>query len=471
MHRLPDVNGSCCLGLPGMPASGHTQRGVTGYLPGLRQDVHMLVSLLRRRGSVNPTGKWHRLAHAWTQTAGPEVQLSGVNRGDPSFTVPANATDGTTLEFRLTVTDQVGQSDTDTVVVTVDSTPEPTPPTACAGPDLEAQPGEEVTLLGDCSINPHGKRWRMAHLWTQPAGQNISLSDATIAKPTFTMLTDAAPGTTYTFTLTVTDQDGESDSDDMTVTVPGDTGDSQTVDPPPNGAPVFDDGIALTRSIPENSAAGTNVGDAVTATDPDDDTITYSLSGTDAASFGIDSETGQITTIEGVTYDFEAKVSYSLSVDARDSNGGAASIPITVKLTDVDETPPKPEATTVTACFTTMGTLSSAAEYAGTWDDADCKAHHQDGRARYFHFTLSEPKSVSISLSSGALYVSKDTPKNGWGTVPGPGYEHRKSVRRANGKLVHDGGSSATLTLATGTTYTVEVAGSGGTFTLSIAPQ
>ena len=47
----------------------------------------------------------------------------------------------------------------------------------------------------------------------------------------------------------------------------------------------------------ENSAAGTNVGTAVPATDPDEgDTITYSLSGTDAASFEIGGSTGQIAT-------------------------------------------------------------------------------------------------------------------------------------------------------------------------------
>lgn len=125
----------------------------------------------------------------------------------------------------------------------------------------------------------------------------------------------------------------------------------------------------------------------------------------------------------------------------------------------------------MTACFTNLGTLSAAANYAGAWEDANCNAHHQDGRARYFHFTLSEPKSISISLSSGALYVSRDTPKNGWGSVPGPGYEHRKSVRRDNGKLLHGGSNTVTLTLAAGTTYTAEAAGTSGDFTLNIDPQ
>ena len=138
---------------------------------------------LQGRCSTNPYGPWNHLAHSWTQLSGPTVTLNGVNQGDPSFIIPADAADGTTLEFQLQVLDQEGQTDTDTVVVTVDSTPETTPPTACAGPDLEALPGAAVTLEGTCSTNPHGTWWRMAHLWTQPEGQNMVLSDATRAPP------------------------------------------------------------------------------------------------------------------------------------------------------------------------------------------------------------------------------------------------------------------------------------------------
>lgn len=78
---------------------------------------------------------------------------------------------------------------------------------------------------------------------------------------------------------------------------------------------------------------------------------------------------------------------------------------------------------------------------------------------------------MSISLSVGALYVSKSTPKNGRGTEPSGGYEHRRNVRRDNGKLVHDGSNTATLNLVSGETYTVEAAGDSGDFTISIAPQ
>ena len=64
----------------------------------------------------------------------------------------------------------------------------------------------------------------------------------------------------------------------------------------------------LSREIAENSASGTAVGDAVTATDPDTgDTLAYTLSGTDAASFNIDSGTGQISVGTGTVLDYEAE--------------------------------------------------------------------------------------------------------------------------------------------------------------------
>ena len=83
-------------------------------------------------------------------------------------------------------------------------------------------------------------------------------------------------------------------------------------------------GPTASRSVAENSAAGTNVGAAVTATDPEGDTLTYSMSGTDASSFNISSTTGQITVASGTSLDYETKNRYSVTVsvtDGKDSGG------------------------------------------------------------------------------------------------------------------------------------------------------
>ncbi len=107
---------------------------------------------------------------------------------------------------------------------------------------------------------------------------------------------------------------------------------------PANNAPVFAAGSNTTRTIAENTASGRNIGTAIAATDADSgDTLTYSLSGTDAAAFSIVSASGQLQTKNAL--DYETKTSYSVRVSVSDSNGGSASIEVAINVTDVNETP------------------------------------------------------------------------------------------------------------------------------------
>ena len=102
------------------------------------------------------------------------------------------------------------------------------------------------------------------------------------------------------------------------------------------------DGTATIREVPENSPVGAAAGDPVAA----NDMPTYSLEGTDAGSFDIDTATGQITTRSGVTYDHETKSSYSVTVKAEDGNGATDTIAVTIKVADVNEPPIFADSTT-----------------------------------------------------------------------------------------------------------------------------
>ena len=108
-------------------------------------------------------------------------------------------------------------------------------------------------------------------------------------------------------------------------------------------------------SIAENTAANTNVGTPVTATDADSDTLEYSLSRDD--SFTIDSGTGQIKTRAGVSYDYEAQDAYMVEVQADDGNGGTDSIEVRIEITNVDEPPLEPDAPAVVADSSNTTTL------------------------------------------------------------------------------------------------------------------
>ena len=90
-----------------------------------------------------------------------------------------------------------------------------------------------------------------------------------------------------------------------------------------------------------NPAQGTTVGAAMTATDADNDTLTYSITGPNPGGFTIDSTTAQLRSGPAESYDFEdpAKNTYTVTVTATDSRGASDSIPVTVTVTDVNEPP------------------------------------------------------------------------------------------------------------------------------------
>ena len=101
-----------------------------------------------------------------------------------------------------------------------------------------------------------------------------------------------------------------------------------------NASPMFETDTD-TRVVAENTEEGMDIGAPVTATDADSDALDYTLGGTDAASFYIDPETGQLKTLAAL--DYETKATYSVTVTASDSGGLSDSIDVTITVTNVDE--------------------------------------------------------------------------------------------------------------------------------------
>ena len=114
-----------------------------------------------------------------------------------------------------------------------------------------------------------------------------------------------------------------------------------------NRDPAFTEGASTTRSVSENTAAGQNVGEPVTARDPNGDRLTYSLGGLDPAGFDILASSGQLQT--KAVLDYEAKNSYAVTVSVRDGKGPEGNsdsstddtIRVTITVTDVNEAPPR----------------------------------------------------------------------------------------------------------------------------------
>ena len=160
---------------------------------------------------------------------------------------------------------------------------------------------------------------------------------------TSTIITGLSAGTTYHVQVQAHNLEGGSE---WSQSGPG------SPDPDPaNNLPVYTGGVR-NFTVEENSAGGVNIGTPVEATDPDRDSLTYSLEGADSALFEIVSASGQIQTIAGVDYNYEAPTnSYSVTVRAADDRGGSATVAVTIAVTDsgVDEPPETPGAPTVEA--------------------------------------------------------------------------------------------------------------------------
>ena len=84
-------------------------------------------------------------------------------------------------------------------------------------------------------------------------------------------------------------------------------------------------------TVPENTPPGVNIGDPISATDPDEtgddalefgNTLTYKLGGTDAASFDIDASTGQLITKAPLDRG-RRKTTYSVTVTVDDGEDRA----------------------------------------------------------------------------------------------------------------------------------------------------
>ena len=297
------------------------------------------------------TGAGQNIGNPVSATDGDSDRLtySLEGRDASAFTIQSNSgqlvtRSGVTYDYEtknsysVTVRAQDGKGGSATIIVEITLTDENEPPDRPDAPTITA------STLNSLSIR-----------WTAPTNPGPAISDYDVqyraeggsftdwphtGTGTTTTITGLTANTRYEVQVRARNTQGESNWS------PSVTGTTTT-----NQSPVFSEGTSTTRSMAENTGAGQNIGNPVSATDGDSDRLTYSLEGRDAAAFTIQSNSGQLITRLGERYDYETQDSYSVTVRAQDGKGGSATIAVEITLTDENEPPGRPDAPTVTAAL------------------------------------------------------------------------------------------------------------------------
>ncbi len=256
------------------------------------------------------------LTYEWRQISGVDVQLN--NAYEPAATFKTEiGSYASLLEFELSVSDTIGNSDKVRLVIAIDGI---FYPVADAGRDIEVRPGTTVILNGSASIDPAGGD--LVYLWTQTVGETVNLVNSTEAVATFTAPATTNVTKTLSFSLTV-EAYPTLDKDEVNVHVV------------PQGM------VELTLPVAD---AGTNQSvepgvlvnlDGGSSYDPDSNTLRYlwtQTSGTDVSLSGMSGPTPSFRSPNVM----QEVLIFELTVTDGDGNVGTDSVSVTVVFLEPD---------------------------------------------------------------------------------------------------------------------------------------
>ena len=257
-------------------------------------------------------------------SAPPDYESPTPPGGDNEYTVTLRASDGE-------------NSDTLAVTVTVTNVEE------TGALDLSSEQPQVGALLTTTLTDPDGSIRSESWSWHRSTNRS---SWSEISGETSNSYFPVAADVGYYLRVTVEYSDGEGSGKRLR-----EISDHRTqAAPPMNYPPEFAD-TSTTRSVPEKSGEGVAVGDAVTATDDNNDRLTYTLTSGDTDQFTVNDATGRIRVADGAALDHEdpSANSYSVTVTATDPSTASDSILVDITVTDVNEAPEaaRDDATTV----------------------------------------------------------------------------------------------------------------------------
>ena len=162
-------------------------------------------------GSSSSSPNGYALSYSWQQTGGSSVSLTNANSATASFTPEVSA--DANLTFELTVTDSVGSTASDEIIISVNNAP-------TASVSVEQQSGDEgasIFVSGELSSDSDSGSIA-SYEWSQLAGTEATFSSTDEASTTITLPLISADEN-LSFQLLVTDNQSASATTAFTITV------------------------------------------------------------------------------------------------------------------------------------------------------------------------------------------------------------------------------------------------------------
>jgi hypothetical protein len=172
-------------------------------------------------GDVNLSFQSNSIPSSAATFSSTKVNFGNGGSNSKSVSLTINTNDLSIQEYTFTVkgTKSNAASDSATSSSTTLTVIEPPnqEPTANAGSDQTVNEGDTVSLDGSGSSDPDGDT--LTYAWTQTAGTQVTLDDASSATPSFTAPDVGADGETLTLELTVDDGNGHTATDAVAINI------------------------------------------------------------------------------------------------------------------------------------------------------------------------------------------------------------------------------------------------------------
>jgi hypothetical protein len=309
----------------------------------------------------------------------------------PNFESPQDAGANNVYNFTVTASDGTLSSAAQAVAVTVTNVNEA--PTITSGATASfAENGTGTVYTASASDPDAGATLTYSIAGTDAALFNINSTSGAVtfkSAPNFESPQDAGANNVYNFTVTASDGTLNSAAQAVAVTVTN-----------VNEAPTITSGA--TASFAEN---GTGTVYTASASDPDAGaTLTYSIAGTDAALFNINSTSGVVTFKSAPNFespqDAGANNVYDITVSGSDGTLSSAAKAVAITVTDVNEF-------SVTAPTDSNAAVNTVAENSanGITVGLTANASDADGTTNAVTYTLVGDAAGTTSYSAGEFAI------------------------------------------------------------------